>query len=206
MKAFVVAGLVGCATVSVPAGTYVIGCADSTKCSEPRHEVKLAGFRIDRVSVTAEDLREWQIARGIPHIDQAYIHDELQVGDAYLDEALAYCADHGGSLPTAEQWEAAGRASDERIYTWGEEGGSGVGYRSTMFPNSDLGIAYAVLGPHQDRRAVSGVMDLQFGGFVLVDGIAHSRGGSDVTNYLPITLNRELGSETMMPFRCVYPD
>ena len=73
----------------------------------PRRVVTLDAFRISRVPVTNRRFHGEGDDRPVTYVSRA--------------EAEAFCAREGVRLPTEEEWEAAARGSDDRLWPWGDE-------------------------------------------------------------------------------------
>jgi formylglycine-generating enzyme required for sulfatase activity len=89
--------------VELPAGRYVLG--------EPgeEREVELGRVLIGRYPVCHAHLGN----------HDAQLADHPATG-VTRDEAEAFAAQHGGRLPTADEWEALARGTDARTYPWGD--------------------------------------------------------------------------------------
>jgi formylglycine-generating enzyme required for sulfatase activity len=98
--------------VLVPAGPFAMGrdAADAYPPDEderPRRLVSLAAFRVSRVPVTNCRFHGEGDERPVTYVTRA--------------EAEAFCEREGVRLPTEEEWEAAARGADDRLWPWGDE-------------------------------------------------------------------------------------
>lgn len=132
---------------SVPAGRFLIGSTptqieavvspgaelDVFLAETPRHEIELDGFEISRGPVSCADYDVFVTATD--HTPPGYwdgytpppaLRDHPVVEISFND-ARAYCrwlstaTDRSFRLPTEQQWEAAARGQDGRIFPWGDE-------------------------------------------------------------------------------------
>jgi formylglycine-generating enzyme required for sulfatase activity/serine/threonine protein kinase len=112
--------------VVIPAGVFWMGSADGNADEQPRHEVSLDAFSIDRYEVT-NGMYGKCVAAGVcskPKIPKDYA-DPLKVNHPVVyvtwEQALAYCEWRGGSLPSEAQWEKAARGGlQDALYPWGD--------------------------------------------------------------------------------------
>jgi WD40 repeat protein len=121
--------------VFVPAGPFLMGASaddpDADPDEKPQHELSLEAFWIDQYEVTHADYAACVQAgsctvpsaldtNGFPYDFAAEIHDAPVINVSW-DQASAYCAWAGKTLPTEAQWEKAARGTDARIYPWGKD-------------------------------------------------------------------------------------
>lgn len=130
----------------IPGGTFYMGSDD--KDAEPRekppHSVSLGPYCLDELEVTvarykacsdkgsclrASKENQWA---GITELESK-IYDPLcnmndpkgrathPINCLSWEQASKFCALIGGRLPTEAEWEFAARASDGRVYPWGDE-------------------------------------------------------------------------------------
>jgi formylglycine-generating enzyme required for sulfatase activity len=120
--------------VIVPGGNYELG--PSSGWERPARRVRLAAFAIDRHEVTEREYalfvnaqpRERRAAllpRGWKPTPEgeALVPEErraLPVVFVNWSQAAAYAAWAGKRLPTEDEWEAACRGRDGRLYPWGD--------------------------------------------------------------------------------------
>lgn len=137
--------------VSVPGGSFFMGCSESvdTECianEKPGRTVEVGAFRIDKTEVTVAAYARCRSAEQcsssgltMPFFegqDQPEFADFCNwqkpgrenhpINCLNWDQAVAFCKWAGKRLPTEVEWEKAARGSDGRKYTWGNTGyGSG---------------------------------------------------------------------------------
>ena len=110
--------------VLIRGGTYTIGTNDGAETrARPAHQVQLEPFGIDRIEVTVGDYQR-MVDSGV--VDSPWLGAvpamNLPVSGVRWSEANRYCQlrhPPNGSLPTEQQWEAAARGQEARLYPWG---------------------------------------------------------------------------------------
>ncbi|MCI0489127.1 MAG: SUMF1/EgtB/PvdO family nonheme iron enzyme [Blastocatellia bacterium] len=113
--------------VLVASGTYIIGRDDGDELGKPAYSVDLPAFYIDRTEVTNAAYKAFIDATGHkpPEGWEGGTYEEGQdewpVTGVTWQDAADYAAWAGKRLPTEEEWEAAARGTDGRIYSWGNE-------------------------------------------------------------------------------------
>jgi len=105
--------------ITIKGGSFEMGspadAADSNADERPPRRVTLSPFLIQEHEVTNAEYR-----RFAPSHDRGAPGDHPVV-DVTWNDAMAYAAWLGGTLPSEAQWEFAARGSTGRTYPWGEE-------------------------------------------------------------------------------------
>ncbi len=115
----------GMEMVYVPEGNFIMGSDEGYSNEKPEREVYLEAFWIDKYEVSNA-----QFARCVT-AGYCQNQDDIDFGNPKMgdypvvlvdwDQANAYCAWVGGSLPTEAQWEKAARGPNGNEYPWGNE-------------------------------------------------------------------------------------
>ncbi len=130
---------------------------------QPKHEVKLQGFFIDRQEVTQGDYLIFIRTTG--HRPPAHWRNgEYKVGTKELPvtfvdwhDANDYCRWRGKKLPSEAQWEKAARGTDERLYPWGNRFDIKNAHLS---PVSDVVLKLAPVGAYPLGDSPYGLSDM----------------------------------------------
>ena len=110
----------GSAMVLVPAGTFTIGNAQGRPAERPEREVELSAYYIDQHEVSIGQYNHYLKSVGKPP-READGDADRPLTRVTWDEAQDFLKWAGKALPTEPQWEKAARATDARIYPWGNE-------------------------------------------------------------------------------------
>jgi formylglycine-generating enzyme required for sulfatase activity/tRNA A-37 threonylcarbamoyl transferase component Bud32 len=145
--------------VLIPTGTYTIGSntAPALARAAPAHAVTLSAFGIDKTEVTVGDFRAFIDATGqAPSaLRMSSTMAQVPITGVIFSEAVGYCRwRHGpeGRLPTEQEWEAAARGSEGRLYPWGNAW-------DPTAANVNRGQALAVAG-YPNGRTKEGLEDM----------------------------------------------
>jgi len=84
---------------------------------EPRHEVFLEPFFMDKYEVTQAEFK--RLMGSIPSIEPVFRGPNRPVVNVTWDKAKAYCEKVGKRLPTEAEWEKAAKGGRDTIYPWG---------------------------------------------------------------------------------------
>jgi hypothetical protein len=104
----------------VPAGGFLMGDDHGSPAEKPAHPVSLSTFYVDEHEVTnAQYFGMFRAASAVDPPPADAPKDERPAVNVSLDEAGAYAAWAGKSLPTEAQWEKAARGVDGRPFPWG---------------------------------------------------------------------------------------
>lgn len=196
--------------IPIPADTYPIGGDKGAFASLPKRKAALSQFFIGRYPVTVweygkfleatkyEEPLEWEVQKRNPGRPVTRISKS---------DAEAYCKFAGARLPMPEEWEAAARGLEGRVFPWGEEEPTEfhANFEGNVGETSPVGL-------FPDGNTPEGVSDLagnvwewtssedEAGGFVLRGG----SGLSDAANLRAACrgcLVPELG-HALIGFRC----
>lgn len=134
--------------VLVPGGTYGLGGEQPTDA--PVHQVELEPFFLDRHPVTVSEYEAWAHGAGV----RARRGDQPEAPAVWLarEQAAAYCAASGKRLPTQDEWEAAARGTEGRLYPWGDDWEPDRIAAGHPTPHP--------VGQHPDAASPEGVQDL----------------------------------------------
>jgi len=143
----------------IPGGEYTIGAPSGPAIDQPPHRVTLDSFGIDTLEVTVGAYNEFvQTGRVIAPWRRVSADTSLPVTSVLYAEATNYCDwkhPDGGRLPTEEEWEAAARGRDARLYSWGTAFELGAANTSSSQRNGP-----APVGSYPRGRTPEGVHDL----------------------------------------------
>jgi formylglycine-generating enzyme required for sulfatase activity len=111
----------GATLVWVPAGAFTMGSDSGESDARPARKVTLSGYWIYKTEVTVAQYRKYCDATGadMPEDPGWGWKDAHPIVNVTWDDATAYSAWAGVSLPTEAQWEKAARGTDGREYPWG---------------------------------------------------------------------------------------
>jgi sulfatase modifying factor 1 len=118
--------------VSIPYGSFLMGCNEGQENERPVHRVWLDGFAIGKFPVTNHEYRICVEDEAVPAppfwSEPMFSHPGQPVVGTTWDEAAAYCrwlSERLGAafrLPTEAEWERAARGGREGLlYPWGDE-------------------------------------------------------------------------------------
>jgi len=137
--------------VCVPAGEFLMGATDRNSDEKPPHKVTLNAYWIDQTEVSNRQFQQFVQSAGYQTDAEKKGSSVLYNGSSWEDtpgvnwkqptgpgsslsgrlehpvihvswnDAKAYCAWAGRSLPSEAQWEKAARGTDGRTYPWGEQ-------------------------------------------------------------------------------------
>lgn len=112
------------AMVLVPSGKFLMGSKENQgqQGEYPQREVTLDAFFIYKYEVTVAQYRKFcgETHRAMPPEPPSKWQDNHPIANVMWDDANAYAAWAGATLPTEAQWEKAARGTDGRTFVWGE--------------------------------------------------------------------------------------
>ncbi|PYT08347.1 MAG: hypothetical protein DMF60_04940 [Acidobacteria bacterium] len=155
--------------VAVAAGAYTIGRDDADRLEQPKHKVDLAAFVIDRTEVTNAAYKKFVDAtghkaptnwtsKGFPEG-----RDNYPVTGVTWQDAADYAAWAGKRLPTEDEWEAAARGVDGRIYPWGNTyraGAANIGSKPDDITKDQYPSGIKEVGQYPSSASPAGALDM----------------------------------------------
>ena len=106
--------------VTIPGGSFELSVADwEPKMTKRRRSVKIARFQVDSHEVT---LSQWQRCASADVCAARQGEPGRPVREVSPEQAAAYCAWAGGSLPSVDEWLAAAMGTSARRFPWGPTG------------------------------------------------------------------------------------
>jgi formylglycine-generating enzyme required for sulfatase activity len=144
----------------VAGGTVAIGRDGGDPLEQPAHTAQVAPFYIDRTEVTNAEYKKFIDATGHPAPVQwtggqyPAGEDRLPIVGVTWQDASDYAEWAGKRLPNEEEWEAAARGTDARIYPWGNQwklGAANIGLKPGRIEE---------VGKYPDGASPSGAMDM----------------------------------------------
>ena len=158
--------------VLIPAGTFIMGKADSRLDAAP-HRVEVSAFYMDIYEVTNAEYKKFIDATGhpAPFLDPVKYplaekynwhnnlfpagSDSLPVVLVSWHDAQAYARWCGKKLPTEAQWEMAARSLSDLEYPWGDQ------WDSTRVNTRQNGrLAAAAVGAFSTGATSQGIHDM----------------------------------------------
>ncbi len=136
----------GMVMVFIPAGEFQMGSESGDSDERPVHRVYTDAFWMDRHEVTNAMYRRCVEAGDCSPPSSTNYYDDTQYANAPVvyvnwNQAQAYCAWTGGSLPTEAEWEKAARGGLAGApYPWGDD-------PPTCPPGASNGAQYAACSP-----------------------------------------------------------
>jgi formylglycine-generating enzyme required for sulfatase activity len=118
--------------VSIPSGTFLMGCERGQENEQPVHSVCLDGYAIAKFPVSNHQYKVYVTDAGSAPppfwTEPMFSHPEAPVVGVSWNEAVAYCrwlrecTGKDFRLPTEAEWERAARAErDGALYPWGDK-------------------------------------------------------------------------------------
>ena len=136
---------------------------------EVLHPVRVRDLWVDRTEVTGGAFREFAARVGYRHDAGQGGSDDQPVTQVTVADALAFCGDRGGRVPTAEEWEFVARGVAGRRFPWGDDLPDGTRgnfcdrgcEQAWATPDHDDGHAeVAPVGSYPAGATPEGVLDL----------------------------------------------
>lgn len=206
--------------VLVPATTVIIGPSDwEAEGRVHARTVSVGSFAIDRFEVTTG-----HFCAAVPSARCDPADPARAAGGVSLAAARAYCAAHGGRLPTDDEWLAAAGGERPRRYPWGDTGAvcRRAAWGLEVGPCAEKADGPDTVGAHPEGATPLGIHDLAGNVAEWVESSCSAasapcpavlRGGSYKTRLateLRTWLRQEASLETerapdpSVGFRCVY--
>lgn len=88
---------------------------------EVLHPARVADLWVDRTEVAEGAFRAFAARAGLGRGPGDGTPDEVPVTEVSLADAMAFCGERGGRVPTAEEWEFIARGTAGRRFPWGDD-------------------------------------------------------------------------------------
>ena len=146
------------AMVSIPAGTFIMGCADGrdyVKCDTatdelPAHEMTMKAFQMGKTEVTFAEWDRCEDAWVCPHADdEGWGRGNRPVINVSWNDVQTYIGwlnsktGKAYRLPSEAEWEYAARAGGNTAYSWGYA----IGKNNANCDNDDCKDAFEYTAP-----------------------------------------------------------